>query len=116
MYNSSKCVKRDPNFDILVWWKRNSIEYPILSTMAKDILDTPVSTVASESAFSTGGRVIETYRSSLTAEMAEALICTQNWLRHSFTYFKDMNLMEDFELLEDIVTGEFITEFLINMM
>ena len=116
VYNSSKCVKRDPNFDILVWWKRNSIEYPILSTMAKDILATPVSTVASESAFSTGGRVIETYRSSLTAEMAEALICTQNWLRPSFTYFKDMNLMEDFELSEDIVTGKFITEFLINMM
>jgi hypothetical protein len=116
VYNSSKCVKRDPNFDILVWWKRNSIEYPILSTMAKDILATPVSTVASESAFSTGERVIDTYRSSLTAEMAEALICTQNWLRPSFTYFKDMNLMEDFELLEDIVTGKFITEFLINMM
>ncbi|XP_050908656.1 zinc finger BED domain-containing protein RICESLEEPER 1-like [Lathyrus oleraceus] len=76
VYNSSKCVKRDPNFNILVWWKRNSIEYPILSTMAKDILATPVSTVASESAFSTGWRVIETYRSSLTTEMAEALICT----------------------------------------
>ncbi|XP_050919239.1 uncharacterized protein LOC127136760 [Lathyrus oleraceus] len=104
VYNSSKCVKKDPNFDILVWWKCNSIEYPILSTMAKDILATPVSTVASESAFSTGGRVIETYRSSLTAEMAEALVCTQNWLRPSFTYFKDMNLMEDFELSEDIVT------------
>ncbi|XP_050920374.1 zinc finger BED domain-containing protein RICESLEEPER 2-like [Lathyrus oleraceus] len=104
VYNSSKCVKRDPNFDILVRWKRNSVEYPILSIMAKDILATPVSIVAFESAFSTGGRVIETYRSSLTAEMAEALICTQNWLRHSFTYFKYMNLMEDFELSEDIVT------------
>ncbi|CAL5199326.1 unnamed protein product [Lathyrus oleraceus] len=104
VYNSSKCVKRDPNFDILVCWKRNSIEYPILSTMAKDILATPVSTVTTESAFSTGGRVIETYMSSLTAEMAKALICTQNWLRPSFTYFKDMNLMEDFELSEDIVT------------
>ncbi|XP_058777231.1 zinc finger BED domain-containing protein RICESLEEPER 2-like isoform X2 [Vicia villosa] len=103
-YNSTKCVKKDPNFDILIWWKHNSAQYPVLSTMAKDILATPVSTVASESAFSTGGRVIETYRTSLTAEMAEALICTQNWLKPSFTYFKDMNLMEDFELSEDIVT------------
>ncbi|CAL5202845.1 unnamed protein product [Lathyrus oleraceus] len=75
-YNSSKCVKRDPNFDILVWWKRNSSEYPILFTLAKDILATPVSIVASESVFSTGGRVIETYKSSLTAEMTETLICT----------------------------------------
>ncbi|CAL5213644.1 unnamed protein product [Lathyrus oleraceus] len=35
--------------------------------------------------------------------MTEALICTQNWLRPSFTYFKDMNLIEDFELSEDDV-------------
>ncbi|XP_050919470.1 zinc finger BED domain-containing protein RICESLEEPER 2-like [Lathyrus oleraceus] len=70
---------------------------------AKDIFATPVSTVASESAFSTEGRVLETYRSSLKPEMAEALICTQNWLKSSFTYFKDLNLMEDFELSEDII-------------
>ncbi|XP_050897785.1 zinc finger BED domain-containing protein RICESLEEPER 2-like [Lathyrus oleraceus] len=69
----------------------------------KDIFATPVSMVASESAFSTGGRVLETYRSSLKPEMAEALICTQNWLKPSFTYFKDLNLMEDFELSEDII-------------
>jgi hypothetical protein len=104
-YINSKCVKRTDNFDILMWWKHNSAQYPILSTMAKDILAIPVSTVASESAFSTGGRVIETYRSSLKPEMAEALICTQNWLKPSFTYFKDLNFMEEVELSEDVVTG-----------
>ncbi|XP_058742660.1 zinc finger BED domain-containing protein RICESLEEPER 2-like [Vicia villosa] len=98
-YDSTKCVKKDPDFDILLWWKRNSAKYPILSTMAKDILAIPVSIAASESAFSIGGRVIETYMTSLTTEMAGALICTQNWLRPSITYFKDMNLMEDFEQL-----------------
>lgn len=102
-YINSKCVKRTDNFDILVWWKNNSSQYPILSTMAKDILAIPVSTVASESAFSTGGRVIETYRTSLKEEMAEALICTQNWLKPSFTYFKDLQLMEETELSEDII-------------
>ncbi|KAI5385176.1 hypothetical protein KIW84_071966 [Lathyrus oleraceus] len=35
--------------------------------------------------------------------MTEALICTHNWLKPSFTYFKDLNLMEDFELSEDII-------------
>lgn len=54
-YIKSKCVKRTDNFDILVCWKNNSSQYPILSTMAKDILAIPVSTVASESAFSTRG-------------------------------------------------------------
>ncbi|CAK8576210.1 unnamed protein product [Lathyrus sativus] len=57
----------------------------------------------SKSAFSTRGRVLETYRRFLKPKMAEALICTHNWLKSSFTYFKDLNLMEDFELSEDII-------------
>ncbi|XP_054777725.1 zinc finger BED domain-containing protein RICESLEEPER 1-like [Prosopis cineraria] len=54
----------DDDFDILTWWK----------------LILPISTVASESVFSTGGRVVDDYRSSLSPKMIEALICAQNWL------------------------------------
>ncbi|RHN67298.1 hypothetical protein MtrunA17_Chr3g0101291 [Medicago truncatula] len=35
--------------------------------------------------------------------MAEALICTQNWLKPSFVDFKDLNLSEEYELLENVV-------------
>ncbi|CAO2034505.1 unnamed protein product, partial [Urochloa humidicola] len=49
--------------------------------MARDMLATPASTVASESAFSSGERVISDYRSRLTSETVEALICLQDWLK-----------------------------------
>ncbi|KAH9767514.1 BED-type domain-containing protein [Citrus sinensis] len=59
----------------------SSIMYLILSQIAKDVLAIPVSTVASESAFSTRGCVLDPCRSSLTHKTVESLICTQNWLR-----------------------------------
>ncbi|KAF3787091.1 hypothetical protein EJ110_NYTH24060 [Nymphaea thermarum] len=40
-------------FNILSWWKTNESKYKILAKMARDVLAIPVSTVASESAFST---------------------------------------------------------------
>jgi len=37
--------------------------------------------VAFESTFSTGGRVFDPFRSSLSHQKVEALICTQDWLK-----------------------------------
>ncbi|KAI3737089.1 hypothetical protein L2E82_27084 [Cichorium intybus] len=51
--------------------------------MAKDILAIQVSTVASESAFSTCGRILDEYRTNLATPIVEALICTQDWIRKS---------------------------------
>ncbi|KAI3876975.1 hypothetical protein MKX03_024560 [Papaver bracteatum] len=71
----------DDEFDLLGWWKTNINKYRILGHMAKDILAIPVSSVASESAFSTGKRVLSPCRSSLSTRTVEALLCTQSWLR-----------------------------------
>ncbi|KAJ3708949.1 hypothetical protein LUZ61_012654 [Rhynchospora tenuis] len=75
----------DEEFDILTWWKVHVPKYPVLSRLARDILAVPISTVASESAFSTSGRVLTPIRSSLSDESIEALLCTQDWLRTSIT-------------------------------
>ena len=50
------------DFDILMWWKMNSSRYRVLSQIAHDVLAIPVCTVASESAFNTGGRVLDSFR------------------------------------------------------
>ncbi|CAN0843228.1 Zinc finger BED domain-containing protein RICESLEEPER 2 [Linum grandiflorum] len=71
-------------FDVLGWWKVNAFKCPILSEMANDILAVPISTVALESCFSTGGRVLDDFKSSLTPAIVEALICAEDWLRTSY--------------------------------
>jgi hypothetical protein len=35
------------SFDILLWWRDHKLTYPILSTMARDIMSVSVSTVSS---------------------------------------------------------------------
>ena len=74
---------KQSEFDILAWWKNKTDVYPILSRIARDVMAIQVSTVASESAFSAGGRVIDPYRSRLDPEMVQALICTKDWIAAS---------------------------------
>ena len=72
------------SFCALEWWRNNNLKYKILSRMAADILAIPISTVASESTFSVGGRVIDEFRSKLNEESIEALICEGDWLRNKY--------------------------------
>ncbi|XP_040987029.1 zinc finger BED domain-containing protein RICESLEEPER 1-like isoform X1 [Juglans microcarpa x Juglans regia] len=80
-YLEEPVFPRSCDFNILNWWKVHMPMYPILSMMARDVLGTSMSTVALESTFSTGGRVLDDCRSSLNADTLQALICTRDWLR-----------------------------------
>jgi hypothetical protein len=70
----------DKDFDLLSWCKVNSHRFPVVSRMAKFLI-VPATSVSSESTFSTGGRTLDDYRSSLSPSMVEALICSSSWIR-----------------------------------
>ena len=87
-------------FDILRWWRGKTVKYHILSCLARDILAIPMSIVSSKSAFSTGGCVLDPYRSSLSPTIVEALICTQNWLRPPKKKIDIRDQLQDLEKVE----------------
>lgn len=101
-------------FKVLEWWRDNAGKFPILAKIAKDIFVIPASTVASESTFSTGGRVVDPFRSSLTPKMVEALICTQNWLKDGEISFYNDHIVDELEFYEALEAGKcyFIQNFL----
>jgi hAT family C-terminal dimerisation region len=68
----------DDDFDILAWWKLKTPKYLNLARLTRDILVVPISTVASESYFSTSGRTLNIVRNSLNDEIIEALVCAQD--------------------------------------
>ena len=65
--------------DVLNYWSTNQFRFFILSQMARDVLTIPLSTVASESAFSVGGRVLDAFRSSPKPKTVKAVICLRDW-------------------------------------
>ena len=88
------------NFEILGWWKLNSSKYRILAQVARDIIAIPISTVASESAFSTGGRVLDQFCSSLAPKLVEGVVCRQDWLRASPLLVESEENLEEFNNFE----------------
>ena len=100
-YLAESCEgRKDVTFDVLLWWKTNSSRYQVLSKMARDVLAVFVSTVASESAFSIGGCILDLFRSSLSPDMVQVLICSQNWLK-SLVPISLHNAMDEVELLHE---------------
>ena len=84
LYYEEACYPHEPNFDALVWWKGNDGKFKVLSKMARDILSIPITTVASESTFSAGGRVIDKKRASMKRETVEVLLCGGDWVKEAY--------------------------------
>ncbi|KAK2646274.1 hypothetical protein Ddye_021469 [Dipteronia dyeriana] len=80
--STSSGRQRVDDLDLVLpdFWKGNEHRYPELAAMARDVLSVPISTVASESAFRMGGRIVDQFRSSLLLNVAEALVCSRDWI------------------------------------
>ncbi|GAU39142.1 hypothetical protein TSUD_23210 [Trifolium subterraneum] len=71
----------------------NGVVYPTLQAIARDVLVIPISTVASESVFSTSDRILSPHRSRLNWTTVEALMCARR-LGVGYGLLRMMELLE----------------------
>ncbi|GLT34594.1 hypothetical protein SLA2020_091010 [Shorea laevis] len=66
--------------DILKWWQNNSSKFPTMVKMARDFLAIPLSTIVSNSAFTTKVKKIVSSNGDQDLKIINAMICCQDWL------------------------------------
>ncbi|KAK3225454.1 hypothetical protein Dsin_005316 [Dipteronia sinensis] len=95
----------DSEFSIQVWWKDHEQIFPILAIIAKQILGTPVSTVAVEQEFSAGGNILEPRRSVMCPQTLEAQACLDDWTKAKYRQQEiEAEIVNDF-FEDDQTTG-----------
>ena len=85
------------NIDVLHYWKNSANASPTLAMMARDIFAVPVSTVPSESCFSSANRILTDKRSKLGPTVFERLVCLKDWI--------DAETRMQHERMEDSTSG-----------
>lgn len=102
LYLEEASLPRAQELDIINWWKVSGTRFPTLQKLARDIFYIPITSVTSECAFSTSGRVLSAHRSRLTPNVAEALMCMQACSRADLLGGWDSTLFATFQsVLED---------------
>jgi hypothetical protein len=77
--DSDNVTAYEDDFDLLLWWRDHKLTFPVLSILARNIMSVPVSTVSSESCFSSTGRILEERRRRLLPEHVEMIACIKDW-------------------------------------
>jgi len=104
----------DPNdfkLDILSWWRCNTTKYKILSKVAQHVLAILIFTIVFEAAFSTGGRILDPFRNSLSPSTMQALVCCQNWFSLTSIPINIRNFMDYIENSKMIESSNFFYKF-----
>jgi hAT family C-terminal dimerisation region len=71
---------KDDQIDIMEYWKRNATAYPTLAMMTRDVFAVPVSTVPSESCFSSANKILTDKHTKLGSKLFEQLMCNKDWI------------------------------------
>jgi hAT family C-terminal dimerisation region len=72
----------DPNW-VLRWWKANSLQYPIISQVARDNLPIPPAEVDCEHLFSTSRDLLGLRRHPMSPETMKAVLLVRDQYRRS---------------------------------
>lgn len=72
--------ENENGLDVMAWWRKHERAYPTLAMMARDVFAVPVSTVPSESCFSSANRILSDRRSKLGPHVFERLVCLKDWI------------------------------------
>ena len=64
--------------------KSHQQDYSILAIIAKQILGTPVSTVAMEQEFGACGNILDPRRSSMSPQSLEIQACVDDWTKEKY--------------------------------
>ncbi|KAK3183515.1 hypothetical protein Dsin_030801 [Dipteronia sinensis] len=90
----------DKKFDILYWWKEHERYFPILAMIAKQILSTPVSTVAVEQQFSVGGNILDPKRSLMSPKSLQIQACVEDWTKAQYRQ-QEIDQEEPYDFFKD---------------
>jgi len=71
-YTNAESIETNEN--PLLWWKNKQNEFPVIADIAKEFLNAPATSIASERVFSKAGAIINKKRASLSSKNANMLI------------------------------------------
>ncbi|QRV95762.1 Zinc finger, BED-type predicted [Ceratobasidium sp. AG-Ba] len=67
--------------DVLVWWKKHEVYFPVLSKVARDILAIPATSVSVERIFPRCRLVMSEYRHRMSVQTAREIVTCNSWLQ-----------------------------------
>ena len=76
-YLTQKALANNASINVLEYWRRHCECYPLLASLARQILCVPATSVPAERVFSTAGLTITQKRCSLSTDNVDMLIFLQ---------------------------------------